>query len=287
MSFVYVEKNTVMDQEIITIHSDTKIGLFDDSKTNFSIEEIDLIKKYGIVKFSIIGSTICIAFAGNKIFLAAKLFAKLYEMKTFSVEEAVERAFAVHSGASNYSDIEFIICSADDSILRIDCVKDGDIQNNCSSAWLGSYDAFQDFQRIRFSDPTKKPKEMTDIAFQSVVQSCGDDSVGLFHVSATYRPDLKCFWYSERSGFFSGKDQIVKQGEAIKFFLDPSDGGFSYHQFPCNLESFIVKIDQMEPMILFSRAHRLLESNCYNPNLFGLMLPMLIKQKENGDIVRY
>ena len=286
MSFVYAEKKTIIDQESINIHCDTKIGLSDDAIANFSVEEIDLINKYGIVKFSIVGPTMCIAFAGNKIFLAAKLFAKLCELKTFSVEEAVERAFAVHNDADHYSDIEFIICSADDNILRIDCIKDGNVQRNCSSAWLGSYNAFREFQRIRISDSTKSPTEMTDSAFQSIVQGCGDDSVGLFHISASYRPDLKCFWYSEKSGFFSSNDQIVKPGEAIKFFLDSSDGGFSYHLCPCNFESLIVKIDQMDPMILFSRGHRLLESNSNNPNLFGLMLPMLVKQKENCEIVR-
>ena len=286
MSFVYVEKNTVIDQEVINIHSDTKIRLFDDSRANFSVEEIDLIKKYGIIKFSIIGPTMSIAFAGNKIFLAAKLFEQLYELKTFSVEEAVERAFSVHSCADSYSDIEFIICSADDNILRIDCVKDGGIQYNCSSAWLGSYDAFREFQRIRTSNTAKKPSEMTDSAFQSVVQGCGDDSVGLFYISASYRPDLKCFWYSERSGFFSGKEQTVKLGETIGFSRNPSDGEFSYHQIPCNLESLILKIDQMEPMIFYSRTHRLSESNNNNPNLFGLMLPMLVKQQENGELKR-
>lgn len=286
MSFVYAEKRTVIDQESIFIHCDTKIGLPDDAKANFSVEEIDLINKYGIVKFSIVGPTMCIAFAGNKIFLAAKLFAQLCELKTFSVEEAIERAYIVHNDADHYSDIEFIICSADDNVLRIDCIKDGSIQRNCSSAWLGSYNAFREFQRIRISDPTKTPTEMTDSAFESVVQGCLDDSVGLFHISASYRPDLKCFWCSEKSGFYSGKDQIVNPGETIKFFLDPSDGGFSYHQCPCNFESLIVKIDQMEPMILFSRGHRLVESNSNNPNLFGLMLPMLVKQKENSEIVR-
>ena len=216
MSFVYAEKKTATDQEIITIHSDTKIGLPDDAKANFSVEEIDLINKYGIVKFSIVGPTMCIAFAGNKIFLAAKLFAQLCELKTFSVEEAIERAYIVHNDADHYSDIEFIICSADDNVLRIDCIKDGSIQRNCSSAWLGSYNAFREFQRIRMSDPTKTPTEMTDSAFESVVQGCLDDSVGLFHISASYRPDLKCFWYSEKSEFFNGKDQIVKLGETIK-----------------------------------------------------------------------
>ena len=68
MSFVYAEKGTVIDQESIFIHCDTKIGLPDDARSNFSDEEINLIKKYGIVKFSILGETMSIAFAGNKIF---------------------------------------------------------------------------------------------------------------------------------------------------------------------------------------------------------------------------
>ena len=286
MSFVYAEKKKVIDQETITLHCDTKIGLPVDARANFSVEEINLIKKYGIVKFSILGPTISIAFAGNKIFLAAKLFKQLSELKTFSVEQAIDKAYAIHCDAEHYSDIEFIICSADDNILRIDCIKDGSIQHNCSSAWLGSYDAFCEFQRIRTSDSTKTPMEMTDRAFDSVVEGCGDDSVGIFHISASYRTDLNCFLYSEKVSFYSDKKQIVMPGENVKFFLDPSDGGFSIWQVPCNYESLIIKIDQMEPMILYSRAHRLAESNSDNPNLFGLMLPMLVKQNEKGEIVR-
>ena len=68
-------------------------------------------------------------------------------------------------------------------------------------------------------------------------------------------------------------------------FLDPSDGGFSYHQFSYAFDSIFVKIDQMDRMILYSRSHRMSESN-NNPNLFGLMLPMMVKQNGNGDLVR-
>ena len=286
MSFVYAEKITVNGQKTINIHGDTKIGLSDDAKLNFSIEEIDLIKRYGIVKFSILGETISIAFAGNKIFLAAKLFYQLYKMKTFSVEEAINKAYFIHNNADHYSDIEFIICSADDNVLRIDCIKDGYVQKNCSTAWLGSYDAFCEFQNIRLSNFSYNPIEMTDGAFDRVVRGCKDDSVGLFHISASFRPDLKCFFYSEKSGFYSDTKQLVKPGENIRFFLNSSDGGFSYHQYPFNSECLIVKIDQMEPMILYSRSHRLSESDNNNKNLFGLMLPMLVKQNENGEIVR-
>lgn len=286
MSFVYAEKSTANGRETINIHSDTKIGLSDDAKLNFSIEEIDLINRYGIVKFSILGETISIAFAGNKIFLAAKLFFQLYEMKIFSVGEAINKAYSIHNNADHYSDIEFIICSADDNVLRIDCIKDGIIRKDCSSAWLGSYDAFCEFQSIRISNLSNNPIEMTDRAFDSVVRGCKDDSVGLFHISASFRPDLKCFMYSEKSGFYSDMKQLVKSGENIQFFLNPKDGGFSYHQYPCNFDCLMLKIDQMDSMILYSRSHRLSESDNSNKNLFGLMLPMLVKQKENGEIVR-
>lgn len=153
MSLVFAEKKNVNEQEIISIHCDTKIGLLDGVGANFSIDEINLIKKYGMVKISIIGTTMCISFAGNNIFLAADLFSQLCKIRVFSVEEAVECAYSVHKGAMSPSDIEFIICSADDDVLRIDCVKDGKIINDCPSAWIGSYDAFRAFQGIRYSDP--------------------------------------------------------------------------------------------------------------------------------------
>ena len=101
-------------------------------------------------------------------------------MKTFTVDETIEKAYAIHCEADDYSEIEFIICSSDNNVLRIDCIKDGSIQNNCSSAWLGSYDAFREFQRIRTSIPKKKPAEITDSAFENVVRGGTDDSVGIF-----------------------------------------------------------------------------------------------------------
>ena len=287
MSFVYAEKRRILETETIIIHCDTKIGLKGGAKAAFSSDMIDLINKYGIVKISILGPAISIAFAGNNIFRAAKLFSHLQTLRTFTVDDAIDKAYNIHISSENISDIEFIICSADNNELRIDCIKDGTIERNCSSAWLGSYIAFRQFQSIRLSESLKLASEMTDTAFETVVQGCKDDSVGGLHIAASYRSDLQSFWYFEKLAIYSDKEQTVPAGEPIRFFLEPCDGGFSFQQIPCNHSNLLLRIDQMDPIILYSRDYRLTEWEMNNDNLNGLMLPMLVKQKDNGDIVQY
>jgi len=64
--------------------------------------------------------------------------------------------------------------------------------------------------------------------------------------------------------------------------MDAQDGGFSFEQIPVTLEDLLLKIDQMEPVILYSRRLRMCDRDRNNPQLFSLMLPMLICDDGNG-----
>ena len=46
-------------------------------------------------------------------------------------------------------------------------------------------------------------------------------------------------------------------------------------------------IDQMKPAILYSRQFRVSEKDVQNPNLFGLMLPLLTELEDDGSVARY
>ena len=115
MSFVFAKKTTVLNNETIKVFCDTKIGLVDGAKGTFSDKQIELIKHYGIVKNTIICPEYSISFAGNNIFYASKLFRRLYEKKCFSRDEVIDLAYEIHKNAINQSDIEFIICSCENS----------------------------------------------------------------------------------------------------------------------------------------------------------------------------
>lgn len=68
--------------------------------------------------------------------------------------------------------------------------------------------------------------------------------------------------------------------------MDPADGGFSFEQVPFSLEDLMLKIDQMDSAILYSRRLRMNDRDMRNPQLFSLMLPMLVRKDHNGSWIR-
>lgn len=281
MSFVYAEKH----DETLDIHCDTKIGLDSFAEASFSHEQMELIKKYGIVKTTIICPEICISFAGNNAFLASKLFNQLCEVKSVSVQDIIDMAFQIHLSGNN-NDIEFIISSCEDGVLSLHCIKEGVVQRDCQLAWIGSPVAHREFQQLRLKNNSRKVSDRTSIAFMEIVQGCSDNTVGGFHITAGYIPSLKTMGYKECKTFQTSKPQMVQAGESIRFFMGAKDGGFSFEQIPFSLEDLILRIDQMEPAILYSRRLRMNDRDMNNPQLFSLMLPMLIRNDSNGGWIR-
>lgn len=281
MSFVFAEKN----DKSLDIYSDTKIMLTDNAIAYFSGEQMDLLKKYGIVKTTIICPQISISFAGNDLFLASKLFEQLYEKRVFSTEDVIEMAFEIHKSAKK-DDIEFIIASCEDKQLSLNCIKDGNIQYNCAFAWIGSYQAHCRFQEYRLRDNLGSAHERTVAAFLDVISGCGDETVGGFVTHVNYNSSKDCIQYSEEVTFRSSKQQNVKQGEAIHFYLNAEDGGCTYRQIPVSCEEMLLIIDQIKPQILYSRNKRCTKKDVLNKQLFSLMLPMLVCQNEKGEFVR-
>lgn len=52
------------------------------------------------------------------------------------------------------------------------------------------------------------------------------------------------------------------------------------------MDDLILRIDQMEPAILYSKRARMTERDMENSQLFSLMLPMLIREDGNGKWIR-
>ena len=277
MSFVYAEKWN----GTLSIHCDTKLSIDSLAEASFSHEQKDLIRKFGIVKTTIICPEIGISFAGNNTFLASKLFSQLYEAKSFTTQDVIDMAFSIHS-SGNTDDIEFIISSCEDGVLSLHCIKEGCIQRDCQLAWIGSPIAHREFQELRLKNNSGKASDRTSTAFLEIVQGCSDDSVGGFHITAGYNALSKTMGYQECKTFQNSKPQVVQVGEEIRFYMDAQDGGFSFEQIPVTFEDLLLKIDQMEPVILYSRRLRMCDRDRNNPQLFSLMLPMLICEDGNG-----
>ncbi len=286
MTFVYAEKILNKDNgfETIKVFCDTKINLENTNiGASISKEQRGLIEKYGIVKTTIICPEMCISYAGN-IFHAAELFRKLHDKKSFNVSEVNEMALHINK---TYGDVEFIISSFEDNKLRLSRITKGIINTDCMNAWIGSEEAFREFQRIRLSRSRENVADQTSQAFLEVVQSGKFAEVGKFVVTAQFFPDYKSFNYDYHYLFQITKPQIVKPQACIIFDTSKESGGFSYQQIPISLEDLILKIDQMESFILFSRSKFCNTQDMNNPQLFSLMLPMLIRENEPGQFVRY
>ena len=289
MSFIYAEKyrDNDSEHETVQIFCDTKITPNNYTSACLSNIGYDLVRKYGIVKSTICCPELCVSFAGNNILYASKLFKKLKDIGSFEAEEVSNYAFHLHLGAESQNDIEFVIAYfSNDHHIHIDCVKNGKLEKDVTLAHIGSEDAFSAFQEARLQGNCDAV-EQTDFAFRSVVDGCKDDSVGGRAIKVVYDHQYNSFIYQWSRSFCTSKPQTVAPGESIVFHTSASDGGYSYEVVHKDIENVLFSIDQMKPDILYSRRFRIDSKDADNPLLFGLMMPMLVVEKENRETIRY
>jgi len=289
MSFIYAEKYSVDEsrRKSIRVLCDTKVTPNNYSAANFSNVSYDLIMNhgYGIIKSTIICPEICVSFAGNNTVFAAKLFCQLKELGVFDPEYVSELAFSIHKNAPSCNDIEFIITYISNDQVFIDCVKNGKLERNVENAHIGSVTAFREFQHIRLA--SQKPvAERTKGAFLEVVDEGIDDTVGGFVFEVVFDYEISSFVYNRERAFHTSKPQIVELGQNINFHMSAADGGYSYEIIPRDIENVLINIDQMRSAVLYSRRFRVDDADTKNKNLLGLMMPILVEIKDNGEIVR-
>lgn len=281
MSFVFAEKHfdESLKIELFSISCDTKIIPDNYSNLNFSKQQMHSINKWGIIKSTILSPDLCISFAGNNIKYAGILFNTLFEIGSLDTNEVQRIALDIHKNAESIDDIEFIISSFNDDKFNICCIKNQEIYYDCKSCYIGSPKAYSFF---------RSKNKINDIstAFADTVNGCPDNSVGGFPIRVIYGIDEQSFVYAYSRSFTSCRSVIVKQGEAIPFFLSGSDGGFSYEINDCGIDNVLLSVDQIEHQVLYSRSNRSSDADIDNINLSGLMLPMEV-YNDNGVWKRY
>lgn len=204
MSFIYAEKyrDENVGVESVRIICDTKIIPDEYTSMQFSKVQSDCVSKYGIVKSTICNPQLCISYAGNNILFAARLFSKLWDMKSFENDEVSAIALDVHNEAAalhstddpnRYDDVEFPITYYHNGNFHIERVRQGTIERDLLLANIGSKDAFEVFQKGRLSLGGNVSKH-TESVFQDVVAGCKDDSVGGRVVEIEYRDEVGTFF---------------------------------------------------------------------------------------------
>ena len=297
MSFIYAEKYRSEDigVESVRILCDTKIIPDEYTSMHFSEVQCDCVTKYRIVKSTICNPQLCVSYAGNNILFAARLFSKLRDMESFENDEVSALALDVHNEAAalhstddpnRYDDIEFLITYYHNGNYHIDRVKQGTIERDLPLASIGSKEAFGVFQKERLSLGGIVSKHTRSV-FRDVVAGCKDDSVGGRVVEIEYDRSADSFVFHWENAYYTDKPQIIKLGDNIIRSTSASDGGYSYEVVHQDIKNVFYVIDQMKPAILYSRQFRVSEKDLQNPNLFGIMLPMLTELNGNGTVTRY
>lgn len=297
MSFIYAEKykDENVGVESVRILCDTKIVPDEYTPMQFSKVQNDCVSKYGIVKSTICNPQLCISYAGNNILFAARLFSKLRDMESFENDEVSALALDVHNEAaalhstddpSRYNDIEFLVTYYHNGSFHIERVRQGTIERDLPLANIGSKEAFEVFQEERLSLGGIVSKHTRSV-FRDVVAGSKDDSVGGRVVEIEYDRSADSFVFHWENAYYTEKPQIIKPGDNIIFFTSASDGGYSYEVVHQDIQNVFFVIDQMKPAILYSRQFRVSEKDLQNPNLFGIMLPMLTELNGNGTVTQY
>lgn len=144
------------------------------------------------------------------------LFNWMLESSPFEVSDLINEAYKIHLGAPNKDDIEFIVCEIEsDSAGRIVCIKNGEMLDGQSSAWIGSPIAFGEMQRLRLETLKRNRSRPTNAfsLFDDVVHSSVDDSVGGFTVKAGLCDGA--FHYGSYVRSYVHRIKTVRPGEAI------------------------------------------------------------------------
>ncbi len=289
MSFIYVYKkyDPIRKKDKIEIHSDTKINTTDCTFMNFSRAQLGVINQYGIVKSTIICPEICISYAGNNIFYASELFKRLSQKCCFERSDVIDIAYEIHMKAKSKDDIEFIITSYENDVLRIDCIKEREKELDCPFAWIGSYNTYRSFRQKCIEEDNTKARSIYNY-FNDVINLTSDSSVGGFHMVAGFDYDSMSFQYIWNYQSIIERSHYVEAGESIRLYDDSANGGYTAETIPYSISNVIVEIKQVMLGILFSREFRMEASDIENDQLFGLMLPMLVKREdEQGAWKRY
>ena len=281
MSFIYAEKvkyqdNFGKDFETVQIFSDTKTMLIN-PKIHWSAEQRKNIEKYGFIKSMILTPKCCLSFAGNDVAYAHNLLEKIYKMGSLSESQLVDMANDIHLNAPKNA-VEFLICYIDDyDKIHIVSIKDGrKSADDISSAWLGSYDAFNKMQKIRIeANNHNVTLADSERLFNEVVSSGSDDTVGGFVVTVRYMVNEKRFVYPAKCEFHIERPIILAPLETMDIIPKAEEGTYTV-LYDDSAKDVVITIPECNHRIIYTQR-RLSPEDSKDPKTKYFMLPIVIK----------
>lgn len=299
MSFVYA-----INSVDFSIMSDTKIGLNDKLKKLWNTEnKRRLIRQVGLIKSVIVSPNIVVCYAGNNIDKAAELLRKIKSVG-YSLEQIIDIAYEIHN-AAEVDDIEFIIGYCNKTTRELISIKNRRLVRDCKIAWIGSWDAYNEFKRLEneISDREIKGRKciinngdgkmqeepldeelariwkLEDI-FREIVESGVDPTVGGMVVRIKIPIGENTFQYMAGMTLISsGRPQKLECGESIEFYQGAEQGSYC-----CNIyqskSNFCCYIYEDNLGIVYTDEEK------YAKGLEGMKFPKIYKtNKEEFDFI--
>lgn len=300
MSYIYA-----MNDVIFSIMSDTKIGIKNDLPKLWNSEsEKRLVTQMGLMKSIVVLPNIVIAYAGNNINKAAELLRNV-KNSSDTMEEIISAASKIHI-TSDEDAIEFIIAYCDENTRELISVKNQQVFRNCKVAWLGSWEAYNEFKRLESlisEDDVKGKKSITlteigefleedldeelvraykiEECFSEVVNSGIDPTVGGMAVRIRAMEGENTFQYmSGMNAIASNWPQIVKPGESIIFYQGADKGSYCCNVYQSS-RNFCCYVYEANCGIVYT------DDVIYSKDLEGMKFPKIyrIDKKYFDDIV--
>ncbi len=295
MSFVYA-----INDVIFSIMSDTKIGIKDDLLKLWNSEsECRLVKQIGLMKSIIVSPNIVIAYAGNNINKAAELLRNVTN-SSGKLEDILSVALKIHT-SSKEDAIEFIVAYCGENTRELISVKNQQVFRNCKVAWLGSWEAYNEFKRLESlisEDDVKGKKSITrtdngefleedldeelvraykiEECFSEVVNSGIDSTVGGMAVRIRAMEGENTFQYmAGLKAIASNWPQKVKQGGKIVFHQGADKGSFCCNVYQSS-RNFCCYVYEANCGIVYT------DDVIYTRNLEGMKFPKIYKMNKKS-----
>ncbi len=191
------EKNPITDSELIFIVSDTRVT------AHYLHGGMPLHWKNSVIKTSIINENICVSWAGkcDEADASLKKF-NANGMNDKPRKEIINFFYEEHLNSLNTDKdnqgVDFILTFGGKEIEIVE-IKNRKFRRNCSTAWIGTHSAFEEFQSNMLSQNLQNlPLSIRmEKSMQFVVESVDIPEVGDFAIKALYSPE-KGFIFAPR-----------------------------------------------------------------------------------------
>jgi hypothetical protein len=175
-----------------------------------------------VLKIIVLAPDLCVAFAGDvdRAQLAIEGWSQ-----TMGLQMTAEHFLHAHrEGGLDNPDFIIGVHGPTPQLLRI---RDGDIERELSTAWIGNAEAFRELQR-RFLDRNEAdPAISVESAFHEIVSEQTFDDVGDFMIRCRSAPGG--FWYPPSSGVRFWPEQVTKgQGWQPISARTAAQGGYAW-----------------------------------------------------------